>query len=91
MPHTMSAKKRLRQNARRRAANRALRSQLRTVVRKARETAAKAPRDAATEQALRNACSELDKAARKGLIKKNEADRRKARLALLRDRSAAAK
>jgi small subunit ribosomal protein S20 len=88
MPHTNSAKKRLRQNERRRASNRAMRSQMRTCLKKAREAAAKAPADAATEQVIRKACSELDKAARKGLIKKNEANRRKARLALLRNRSA---
>lgn len=89
MPHTKSAKKRVRQNVGRREKNRAQRSEVRTFVKKARVAAEKAPKDAATEEALRRAASELDKAVRRGLLKKNQASRRKARLAKLRDRSAA--
>ena len=89
MPHTKSAKKRARQNVSRREKNRAQRSQVRTSIKKARSAAGTAPKDETTEQALRRAASEVDKAARKGLLKKNQASRRKARLAKLRDRSAA--
>ncbi len=90
MPHTKSAMKRVRQNLRRNLANRAARSRLHTVLKKARAAIAAAPKDPATEQAVRAAFSTLDRAARKGLIKKNEADRRKARLCLARGKSAAA-
>ena len=89
MAHTRSAKKRARQNVSRREKNRAQRSQVRTFVKKARAAAEKAPKEPATEEVLRRAAKELDKAAHKGLIKKNQASRRKARLAKLRDRSAA--
>jgi small subunit ribosomal protein S20 len=91
MPHTKSAKKRARQNAKRRADNRAARSKVRTTVKKAQTTAAAAPKDEVTEKAYRKAAKELDRAARKGLIKKNEASRRKARLAKLRNRSGSSK
>jgi small subunit ribosomal protein S20 len=90
MPHTKSAMKRMRQNARRNAANRAARSLVRSVLKKARLACQAEPKSPATEQALRLAFRTLDRAARKGLLKKNEADRRKARLCLLRDRTAAA-
>lgn len=90
MPHTMSAKKRVRQNLRRKMLNRALRSALHTAVKKARAAASSAPQDPATAKVISAAFSALDRAARKNLIRKNEADRRKARLCLLRDRSAAA-
>jgi small subunit ribosomal protein S20 len=88
MPHTKSAMKRVRQNLRRNLRNRAARSQVRTVLKKARAAIASTPREPAAEQAIREAFRVLDRAAHKGLIKKNEADRRKARLALLRNRSA---
>jgi small subunit ribosomal protein S20 len=88
MPHTKSAKKRMRQTAKRRARNRAQRSKVRTVVKSAGPTAAKG---ADADKAYRKAASELDRAARKGLIKKNEANRRKARLAKSRSRSGGSK
>ncbi len=91
MAHTKSAKKRVRQNVSLREKNRAQRSQLRTSVKKARTAAGTAPKDEATEKVLRRAASEMDRAARKGLIKKNEASRRKARLAKLRNRTAEGK
>jgi small subunit ribosomal protein S20 len=90
MPHTKSAMKRVRQNLRHNQANRAARSHLHTVLKKVRTALASAPKDPATEQALRQAFGTLDRAARKGLIKKNEADRRKARLSLARGKAAAA-
>lgn len=90
MPHTKSAAKRMRQNESRRERNRARRSLVRSAFKKAQQAAAAAPREPATEQAVRAAFSALDRAAAKGLIKKNEAARRKARLSLARDRAAAA-
>ncbi len=91
MAHTKSAKKRVRQNVDRRAKNRAVRSRIRTEIKRATATAADEPRGEAAEKAYRKAASELDKAARRGLIKKNEASRRKARLAKARKGTAAAK
>jgi small subunit ribosomal protein S20 len=90
MPHTKSAMKRVRQNQRRNLANRAARTKLHTVLKKVQAAIASAPKDQATDRALRAAFSTLDRAARKGLIKRNEADRRKARLCLARDKAAAA-
>ncbi|MHC4915344.1 MAG: 30S ribosomal protein S20 [Planctomycetota bacterium] len=87
MPHTKSAKKRTRQNVKRRDKNRADRSRVRTVVKKTRVLAESEPGAEGTEKAYRKAASELDRAARKGLIKKNQASRRKARLAKARNRS----
>ena len=89
MPHTKSAKKRDRQNAKNRDRNRAMRTKVRTSIKKARSAAETAPREPAADAALRQATRDLDKAAQKGLIKKNEASRRKARLAKARDRAAA--
>lgn len=91
MPHTKSAMKRSRQNKHRNETNRASRSVIRTVLKKAATAIAAGPKDKGTEAALKEAFSTLDRAARKGLIKKNEADRRKARLCLARDRAAKAK
>ena len=90
MPHTKSAAKRMRQSRQRNLRNRAGRSLVRSTVKKAQTAIAAAPKDPATEQSLQQVFRVLDRAARKGLIKKNEADRRKRRLSLLRDRTAAA-
>ncbi len=89
MPHTKSAKKRDRQNVERRAKNRAMRSKVRTEIKKAGKAASTDGKGEVAEKTYRKAASELDKAARRGLIKKNEASRRKARLAKSRNRSAA--
>jgi small subunit ribosomal protein S20 len=91
MPHTKSAKKRDRQNVKRRAKNRAERSRVRTTIKKARTAAESDPKGEMTEKAYRQAASELDRAARRGLIKKNQASRRKARLAKARGRAASGK
>lgn len=77
MPNTKSAKKRLRQNLRRRSRNKAARTELKTAVKKVR--AAKEPQSA-TEH-FREAVQLLDRAANRGLIHKNRAARSKGRLA----------
>ncbi len=77
MPNTRSAKKRMRQTARGRARNRPQRAALRTAVKKARGAAT--PEEAT--QAFKAAETELDRAARKGLIHRNTAARLKSRLA----------
>lgn len=80
MPHTKSAKKRLRQNLKRRARNRAVKSALRTQVRKVRE-AIEAGDLAKAEAEFRLAAKKADQAAAKGVIHRNKAARIKSRLA----------
>jgi small subunit ribosomal protein S20 len=75
VPNSSSAKKRMRQAARRNERNRTARSALRTAIKKVRG----APAEAA-EAAYRQAEQLLDRAARKGLIHKNAAARGKQRL-----------
>jgi small subunit ribosomal protein S20 len=77
MPHHKSAAKRVITNEKRRQRNVAARSRLRTAV-KAVQTAT--TRDGALT-AYQEAVSVLDRTAAKGIIKKETADRRKARLA----------
>lgn len=80
MPHTKSAKKRLRQDLQRRARNRAVKSALRTHVRKVLE--AVQARDAAkAETEFRLVAKEVDQAAAKRVIHPNKAARVKSRLA----------
>lgn len=80
MPTTNSAKKRLRQNIKRRARNRAAKSELKTIVRKVRE-AAESKDTAGGQVALREASKKLDRAASKRVIHPNAAARTKSRLA----------
>jgi small subunit ribosomal protein S20 len=79
MPNTASAKKRLRQNERRRQLNRALRSRMRTQIRRVREAVAAGDNETAQSE-FRMAARRLDQAAAKGLIHKNAAGRSKSRL-----------
>jgi small subunit ribosomal protein S20 len=74
VPNIQSAKKNMRKSRAAAARNRAQRSALRTALKKA-----KAP--GATEEQRRAAVQLLDRAARKGLIHKNAAARRKSRMA----------
>lgn len=81
MPNTPSAIKRMRQEERRRAHNRSVKSEVKTQVTKARVAITSSGTDAeAAEAAVRAAVSELDRAAKKGVIHKNNAARRKSRL-----------
>jgi small subunit ribosomal protein S20 len=81
MPNNKAAEKRMRQEQRRRAFNRSTKSVVKTAVTKARQ-AIVAPAMTAEDatEAVRAAISELDKAAKKGVIHKNNAARRKSRL-----------
>lgn len=81
MPNNASAEKRMRQEQRRRSFNRITKSVVKTSVTKARVSIATpaATAENATE-AVRLAIRELDKAAKKGVIHKNNAARRKSRL-----------
>ncbi len=88
LANTRSAKKRIRQSQRKRVHNQTFRTQARTSVKKAR-TAAASGDSAASEEAVRSAISQLDKAASKGVIHRNNAARRKSRL--VKQRAAAQK
>jgi small subunit ribosomal protein S20 len=78
--HSLSAKKRIRQNEKRRAQNRAHRTSLKTRLRAFSE-ALVAGDPALAESKFRDACGWLDREADQGLIHPNAAARRKSRLA----------
>ena len=80
MPNLRSAKKRVRVEAKRRARNKSVKATVRTFVTKARNAAATAPSEPETEQAIRDAISQLDRAVSKGVLHRNNAARRKSRL-----------
>lgn len=79
MANIQSAKKRMRQNVKRREHNRRYKSGARTYVKKVRSLIADG-KIAEAEEALKMASSVLDKAARKGVLHKGNASRRKGRL-----------
>lgn len=80
MAHSLSAKKRMRQNLKRRAINRAGRSSEKTAIRGAR-TALSGSDAGAAANVVKETNRVLDRDAAKGLIHKNTAARRKSRLA----------
>ena len=80
MANIKSQIKRNKQNEKARVRNKAVHSSLRTSVRKFRQAAVASDVDAATE-AMRAACRQLDRAASKGVIHKNQAANRKSALA----------
>ncbi len=79
MANTASAKKRIRQNEKRRMRNKVWRTRARTSVKEARLAIDSGDREAA-ENAIRVAIEQLDKAASKGVIHNKNASRRKSRL-----------
>ena len=79
MPNTSSAKKRLRQNKKRRLHNKAIKSSLKTHLRKVHEAVAGSDADA-RDGAFQAAVSSLDRAAAKKIIHPNAAARLKSRL-----------
>lgn len=80
MPNTKSAIKRVKTSRKRALRNAMVKSAMRTAVK--RFASALETGDAAQiEAAYRKAVSAIDKAAQKGVIHDNQADRRKARLA----------
>ncbi len=78
MPNIKSAKKRVSVTAHKTAQNRMAKSSLRTTIKKAHILAAEG--DAAASSAFIEAQRAIDKAVSKGLLHKNTAARRKARL-----------
>ena len=80
MANIKSQIKRNKQNEKARQRNKAVKSSLKTAVRKFREAADEGDVAGATE-AMRIACANLDKAASKGVIHKNQAANRKSAIA----------
>ena len=78
MPNLPSAKKHVRADARKRDRNRIVKSAMRSAVKDAHQSIASSAPSA--QETLRRAVSLLDKAAKKGVIKKGNADRKKSRL-----------
>ena len=79
MANTKSAIKQMRQSEKRRIRNRVVRTRARTSVKNAKETIAAGDKAVAAE-VVREALSQLDRAAQKGVIHRNNASRRKSRL-----------
>jgi small subunit ribosomal protein S20 len=73
-----SAIKKIRQDEKRTARNRMVRSRMRTFVKKANQEMAEG--EATSAEAVRQAISEVDSAAQKGIIHRNKANRTKSRL-----------
>ena len=80
MPHSKSAKKRVRQNTKRRLRNRRRKAAVKGTVRALDEAVHAGKRKQAASQ-LKQACRLLDKTAAKGAIHKRTAARKKSRLA----------
>ncbi len=80
MAHSVSAKKRVRQNTKRRARNRRRKDQAKQTVRQFDDAVRSGDADKAAAQ-LRSVYKKLDQLAGKGTIHKNAAARKKSRLA----------
>ncbi len=89
MANLKSSKKDIRRIAKRRAENLSVRTALKTYVKKAKLAAESGDAEKIAE-ATRNATRYLDKAAQRGIIHKNQAARRKSRLAAAIKKTAAA-
>ncbi len=85
MPITQSAKKALRGSARKRVVNDARRKKMRSTI---KDTKKLVVTSAKNEKELSAAFQAIDKAAKRGVIKKNTASRKKSRLVKLFRRSA---
>ena len=79
MAHSLSAKKRIRQNEKRRTQNRARKSQIKTQVRRFLEAVSAQDLELA-ETEFRTTCKKLDQVAITSTIHKNTASRKKSRL-----------
>jgi small subunit ribosomal protein S20 len=89
MPTSKSAAKRLRQSRKRHQRNVAEKNKLRTLRRQFDESLRTGNRDE-METRFRAYCSELDKAVKRGILKKNTASRHKSRGALRMQKALAA-
>ena len=84
MPHHKSAVKRMRTTQRDRTKNINVRSELKSMLKRTVE-------EPKNKELMRETVSGLDRAVKKGVIKKAVANRRKSRLALLANRTASKK
>ena len=80
MPNTKSAAKAMRQSLRRKVRNVNVKDKFKTAVKDVKKLIAAGKKSEAAE-AMKKAMSALDKAAKKNVIKKNTASRKKSRLA----------
>ena len=80
MPNTKSAAKAMRQSQRRRLHNLTVKDSFKKAVKQVRKLISEGKKSEAAE-AMKKAMSELDKAAKKKVILKNTASRKKSRLA----------
>ena len=80
MAHSLSAKKRVRQNTKRRVTNRARKSQVKTLIKRYETTAGEGDAKAAAEQ-FHVIVQKLDKVASTSTMHKKTAARKKSRLA----------
>ena len=85
MPNIKSAKKRVKVSEKKNLRNRVVKSGIRTAVKKFDAAVAADPANAAA--VLSNTVSAVDKAAAKGVMHKNAANRKKARLAKRLDKA----
>jgi len=79
--HSLSAKKRVRQNERRRMLNRVRRGAMRTQLKKCTALIEQGGEAASLEQEVRQTKKQIDQLAAKGVMHKNTAARRKSQLA----------
>lgn len=84
MPNTKSAERRVRSTARRQLNNQIIKSRLKTLEKKYTASVSSGDK-AVASSALRDVTSALDKAAKRGVIHANKADRKKSRLAVKLD------
>lgn len=80
MPNKKSAKKELRKGARKEAHNLKVKEDVKTMIKKSRK--AIEAKDTAANELVAKTMKALDKAAQRGIIKKNTKDRKKSRLHL---------
>lgn len=85
MPNKQSAKKELRKNIVRNARNKKIKDNLKDLVKKSRKMIE--VKDAKTKELVDQTLKAFDKAAQKGVIKKNTANRKKSRLQLRLNKS----
>lgn len=79
MANTLSSKKRIRQNARRRMRNKNVRARTRSFIKRA-QTAIEEGNTQVAAEAVKQAISEIDRAKTTGVLHRRTADRRKSRL-----------
>ena len=82
MTQINNARKRVRKNEEHRDHNRGLRSSMRTAIRRVREACAANDKDAA-QTSLASAMKRIDKCAKRNIVHRNNASRRKSSLARL--------